>query len=186
MSDIEGENIPHMLPMMHDESLMLEPAQQKLLVRWAILKSMILDSAQKKRAHFYSDSERIEMKPPSRCLPVGTLAWIGRLPIRTTHAQLTDTFGNINNFPKAFRGCVTTIVVGHLVIQVVTLHVLPMFATQRIRPTHQPGTWDVKLLNVWPVFGAIKWPPPTSFELKGTDSIVGLFKRWNIGTEIDF
>jgi len=185
MSDIENENKPHMLAMMNDKPTVLEPKQQKLLTRWAILKAMVLDGSSKSRIPFFSESERIGMKPPSRSIPVGTLAWIGRLSVKTFHAGLTDTFGKIGNVPKAFHCCVVTIIVGHLAIQVVTMHVLPMFATMRIRPVDNPGAWDVNLLDIWPVFGEKCWPPRFSFALKGpTHHIAGLINRWKIGTDI--
>ncbi len=39
----------------------------------------------------------------------------------------------VNVIPQAFQGCVVTIIiVGHLVIQVLTTHVLAMFATDRV------------------------------------------------------
>jgi hypothetical protein len=186
MSDIEGENKPHMLAMMNGKPVLLTPMQQKLLARWAILKAMILDgSSPKRRIPFYSASERVGMKPPLRALPIGTFTWIGRLSVKAFHAGLMDTAGEIDNIPKAFHGCVTTIVVGHLVIQVMTMHVLPMFATMTLRPDCRPGAWDVNLLEVWPVFGEKRWPPCFTFALDGTTHhIGGLVNRFKIGKDI--
>jgi hypothetical protein len=185
MSDIENENKPHMLAMMNDRAIALTPVQQKLLTRWAILKAMILDGSSKRRTPFYSESERTGMKPPLRSLPVDTLTWIGRLSVKSFHAGLTDTFGQINHVPNAFHCSVVTIVVGHLVIQVVTMHVLAPFATLRARPLDNPGAWDVNLLDIWPVFGGKSWPPRFSFELKGaTHHIARLVNRWKIGIDI--
>lgn len=186
MSDLEGENKPHMFAMMNDKPTVLTPTQQKLLTRWAILKAMVLDgSSPKRRIPFYSASERIGMKPPSRSLPVGTLTWIRPLSDNAFHAGLTDTFGQIDGIPKAFHGCVTTIVVGHLVIQVVTMHVLPMFATMTLRPDCKPGAWDVNLLEIWPVFGEKRWPPRFTFTLDGATRHIGaLVNRYKMGTDI--
>jgi hypothetical protein len=188
MSAIESENKPHMLAMMNDKPTLLLPIQQKLLTRWAILKSMILDgsSPQRRPIPFYTECERTGMKPPLRSLPVNTFTWIGRLSVKdAVHAGLTDTSGAINNIPKSFRCCVTTIVVGHLVIQVATIHVIAPFATQRTCPTVKPGAWDVNLLDIWPVFGEKSWPPRFSFGLKGTTHhIAQLINRWNIGEDI--
>jgi hypothetical protein len=185
MSEIESENKPHMLALMNDKPTLLTPTQQKILARWAILKAIVLDGSSKRRIPFYSESERISMKPPSRSLPVGTLTWIGRLSVKAFHAGLMDTFGQINDIPKAFRGCVTTIVVGHLVIQVLTIHVIPRFATMSLRPTCKPGAWDVNLLEIWPVFGEKRWPPSFTFTLDGTiHHIGGLLNRYKIGTDI--
>jgi hypothetical protein len=187
MSDIENENKPHMLAMMNDKPLVLQPTKQKLLTRWAILKAMVLDgsSPTRRAAPFYSESERFEMKPPLRSLPVGTIVWIGRLSVKAFHAGLTDTFGEINGIPKAFHCCVVTIIVGHLVIHVVTLHVISLFATLRVRPRDNPGAWDVNLLEIWPTFGDKSWPPNSSFGLKGTTHHIGeLVNRWKIGEDI--
>jgi len=188
MSAIESENKPHMLAMMNDKPTLLLPTQQKLFTRWAILKSMILDGSfpQRRPIPFYTECERTGMKPLSRALPVNTLTWIGRLEVKAFHAGLTNTFGEINGIPKAFQGCVVTIIVGHLVIQVLTMHVLPMFATNRIRPVDKPGAWDVDLLEIWPVFGEKSWPPRISFVLKGRTPhhIAHLINRWKIGEDI--
>jgi hypothetical protein len=188
MSAIESENKPHMLAMMNDKPTLLLPTQQKLLTRWAILKSMILDgsSPQRRPIPFYTECERTGMKPPSRALPVNTLTWIGRLSAKdAVHAGLTDTSGAINNIPKSFRCCVTTIVVGHFVIQVATTHVIAPFATLRTQPTVKPGAWDTNLLDIWPVFGDKAWPPRFSFGLKGTTHHIGqLINRWQIGEDI--
>src|SRR5579872_2842607 len=93
MNDVEGENRPHMLAMMNDKPTVLSPPTQKLLTRWAIMKAMVLDGSSPKRRPipFYNESERIGMKPPLRALPVGTFTWIGKLFVKTFHADLFDT-----------------------------------------------------------------------------------------------
>lgn len=187
MSDIENENKPLIIEMMNDRQALLTPIQQKSLTRWAILKAMVLDGSSSKRRviKFYSDSERTSMKPALRSIPVGTFTWIGRLSVSALHAGLTDTFGEIHNIPKSFQGCVTTIIAGHLAIQVFTVHVLAMFGAERNRPRGNPGAWDVNLLDIWPVFGEKSWPPRSSFELKGTTHhIARLINRWKVGTDI--
>jgi hypothetical protein len=184
MSDIENENKPHMLPMMHGKEISLTPSQQKSLTRWAILKTMILDGGYPKRIKFYDNSERLGIKPPSPFFPLSTLAWLGRLSVKGFHAGLTDTSGKINHVPKAYRCCVVTIIVGHLVIQVITMHVLAAFASSVVRAAHKSGAWDVSLLDIWPVFGEARWPPPLPFTLDGSNRIELLIDRWKIGTNI--
>ena len=186
MSDIEGENKPHMLAMMNDKPTVLEPAQQKLLTRWAILKAMVLDGASPaRRKPFYSESERRSMKPSLRSLPAGTHTWIGRLSAKSFHAGLQDSFGKIGSIPNAFHGCVTTIIVGHLVIQVMTLRVLAMFGGMSLNVGCKPGAWDVNLLEIWPVFGNKSWPPSLSFTADRTANGIGhLVNRYRIGEDI--
>jgi len=185
MSEIESENKPHMHAMINGKSTVLQPAQQKLLTRWAILKSMVLDGSSKRRIPCFSESDRLAMKPPLRALPVGTFTWIGRLSIKQFHAGLTDTYGAINEVPNAYRACITTIIVGHFVIQVMTVNVRAMFATIRAHPKGKTGAWDLNLLDIWPVFGEKSWPPPFSFDLSGTTHHIGtLINRWKIGEDI--
>lgn len=99
MNEIEGENKPHKLAIMNDKQTVLTPMQQKSLTRWAILKAMVLDGASKtKRTPFYSEGERVGMKPPLRSFPVGTHTWIGRLPAKAFHAGLMD-----RHYTRLFR-----------------------------------------------------------------------------------
>ena len=185
MSDLESQTQPQIRAMMHGDSIVLSAAQQRSLTRWAVLKSMVIDGSSAKRTPFYSQDERNALKSPSSFIPTGTRTWIGRLSLKAFHAGLTDTFGEIDRIPEAFHGCVTTIIVGHLVVQVITMHVLPMFATFHLRPQYKPGAWDVSLVEIWPVFGEARWPPPFSFVLEGTTHhIRGVINRWKIGTDI--
>lgn len=184
MSDLENSNKPQIRAMMHDKPINLGPAQQKLLARWAVLKAMIIEAANRERTPFYGADERIGLKPPSSFFPVGTSVWIGRLSRKAYHAGGTDIWRQIDQVPRAMHGCLTTIIVGHLAIQVLTAHVLPMFATSRPSFECNPGAWDINLLDIWPVFGARKWPPPVTFTFKGPNSIATLINRWKLGEDI--
>ncbi len=185
MSDLEIHNKPHMLPMLLDKRVSLEPQQQKSLARWAILKAMVLEAANRERDSFYTDEERSTFKPPSSSIPVGTNVWIGRFSGIGFHTGGTGIFRPIGNIPQAIHGHVTTIVVAHLAIQVLTAHVLPGFANRgTISLGQNPGKWDMNLLQCWPVFGSVQWPPPISFTPNGSDSIGSLVFRWKVGTNI--
>ena len=184
MSDLENENKPHMRLMMNDKSVILEPEQQKLLARWAVLKAIVIEATNRHRPPFYEERERKGLVPPSPFLPVGTAVWLGRIPMKGFHAGGTDIWRAINKIANALRGCVTTIIVGHLVFQALTVHVLPVFVSCRIVPECEPGTWDSKLLDIWPIFGTHRWPPPVSFARKGIDSIGWLILRYSLGENI--
>lgn len=184
MSDFENENKPHISAMMHDHPITLEPLQQKSLTRWAILKAMILDAANRQRPRFYGEFERKSLKPPMLALPVSTLVWIGRFSNIGFHAGETAVWAAIDGIPKAMHGCVTNIVVGHLAIQVLTPHVPPMFCSRARDVEGRPGKWAQNLLDIWPVFGAVHWPPPLSFTRRGEDSIGALVYRWKVGQNV--
>lgn len=185
MSDIETENKPHMLQMIRDHRITLGPQQQKSLTRWAILKAMVLEGADRGRVPFYDQHERHSLKPLSSFIPVDTRVWIGRYSELGFHAGGTGIFRPLENVPGAIHGHVTTIVVGHLAIQVLTVHILPMFAHRGSIPLEDnPWKWDVSLLDIWPVFGDARWPPAVSFTTKWPDSIGRLVFRWKVGTDI--
>lgn len=184
MNNIETENKLHMLPMLRGLPITLESLQQKSLARWAILKAMVLEAADRQRVPFYGQDERRDLKPPSLAIPVGTYVWVGRLSKLGYHTGSTGIFRPLENVPKAIHGLVTTIIVGHLAIQVLTLHVPPMFANSVIAIEDNPWKWDVSLLDIWPVFGAVRWPPPVSFTLTWPNSIGRLVFRWKVGTDI--
>ena len=185
MSSLESASQPHMRSMMQGHSIVLEPLQQKCLARWAILKTIVLDVVDRKRPPFYTEEERESLRPPlSSCL-VGTNVWIGRLASKGVHAGGIDISGNIGEVPKAYRGCVTTFILGHLVIQVRSLHVIPRFANFRmLHDTYKPGRWDESLLSTWPVFGSISWPPLLSFVERGQNPIAALLDRFKIGIDV--
>jgi hypothetical protein len=185
MSDLETNNQPHMRTMIQGNSIVLEPSQQKQLARWAILKSVILDAADRQRAPFYTVEEKESLKPPSASCLLGTTIWIGRLSSRGFHIGGTDLAGSIDEVPKAYRGSVTTAILGHLVIQVLSVHVIPRFADfRKLRWTYKPGKWDESLLNNWPVFDSISWPPPLSFVERGENPIAALGDRFRIGLDV--
>jgi hypothetical protein len=184
MSRLESLNKPHMHSMMHDTPVALSPTQQKLLTRWAVLKAIIIEAVNRERTPFYDEGERFNLKPPSSFIPVGTSVWIGRSSINGFHAGGTDIWRQVDEVPKALHGCVTNIVVGRLFIQVLTVHALVRFAASRPSFECNSGTWDVNLLDVWPVFGERRWPPPVTFTARGPNSIGTVITRWNLGDNI--
>lgn len=184
MSDLENESKPFIYPMLHGSGITLSPAAQKLLTRWAVLKTMVIDSINRKRTPFYTSEERTGFKPPLAFLPVGTSVWLARFSRMGFHAGGTDIWRRVDEVPKAIHACVTTIAVGHLAIQVVTRHTLPRFASRQISIEDNPWTWDISLSQIWPVFGDTRWPPRITFTMRGPNTIARLINRWNIGPDV--
>jgi hypothetical protein len=185
MSDLENENRPHVRSMIQNLPTTLEPSVQRVLARWAVLKAMVIEAANRKRLFFYGEADRKGIKPPSSFIPIGTFVWIGKLSTKQFHAGGTDIWGEIDGAPRAFHGCVTTVVVGHLVIQVLTMHApVPFIKYPMIQPECKPGRWDETLFNIWPVYASVKWPPARPFALRGENSIGTLVNRWKIGIDV--
>ena len=185
MSDLETGNQARMRTMMHGQRTVLNPTEQKLLARWAILKAMVIDAINPRRTSFYLECERTNFKPPLSAFPIGTSVWLARFSsFRGFHAGGTDIWQNVGEVPKAMRGCVTNIVVGHLIIQALTVHVLPMFANRGVIPECNPGAWDVSLLNIWPIFGELVWPPNVAFAVNGPNRLRDIINKWKVGEDI--
>lgn len=105
--------------------------------------------------------------------------------MKAFHVGGTDVWGDIDKIPKAFHGCVTNIVMGHLVMQVLTgrasSHLLP---NGRLFVNCRPGKWDTNLLDVCPPTTDLEWPPSVSFTIGGETNVGKLVNRWKMGTNI--
>jgi hypothetical protein len=183
MSQCEESSKSPIREMIHDNSCGLTKSDQHKLSRWAILKAMIVDSINPARQLFYTKSERAELKNHS-AFPNRTLVWLGRLSRKAYHASGTDVWGKIEKIPKSSHGNVTTIVVGHLLIQILTLHVTERFASQPVQIGCVLGDWSENLLDIWPAVGMLQWPPSISFTLGEANSIVEVINRWKIGENV--
>jgi hypothetical protein len=184
MSDLESINQPQIQAMIHDQTIDLEPTMQKNLARWSVLKAIVIQAAERQRKPFYDQSERENLKPTLSALPVGTSVWLARYSDSSLHAGSSSVSGNIAQIPNALRGCVTTIVVGHLAVQIFTQHVPPMFASWSLNIRCLPGLWERSLVQIWPVFGSVRWPPLVSFTKRLPNHIGALVNRFKTGEDV--
>jgi hypothetical protein len=79
-----------------------------------------------------------------------------------------------------------TIIVGHLVIQVVTMHVDPDAAAKgMLDPQPKRGDWETTLTPIWPIeLQDVMWPPKVTFTNGGKNQIAKLMDRWRIGNNV--
>jgi hypothetical protein len=188
MSALEEANKPLIGVLMDDIGLALAPQAQRLISAWTAKTSMVLDSLNSKRSNFFSPQERTQLRL-ARTIPPRTIAWLGRFPLHTVHFGGTDIWAGLNEHPKAVHGCVSSFVLGHLVIQTLTIHVAPEYdhLTQinlGVKNLPYGRSWDEYLVSIWPPSGRASWPPPRTFENGGVFSIGRLFDRWHIGQEL--
>jgi hypothetical protein len=183
MSDLESANKPAIRAMINGDSYWLTEKDQWFLVRWVLMKAMVIESANRRRPFFYDSQKKGQVKTGS-AIPVGTLVWLGRISEKAFHAGGTDIWGEIDEISRAVHGCVTSIVVGHLAIQVLSGHVVQQFGSHKINLSCKQGAWHLNLLDIWPTTGPVRWPPSISFTLKGPDSIANLISRWKIGRNV--
>jgi hypothetical protein len=184
MGNLETASKGQLHAMINDDPCWLTKKDQVKLARWVLMKAMVIDSINPQRPLFYLNAERTQVK--SATIPVGTLVWLGRLSSHNFHAGGTDIWGDLDEIPKGFQGNVTTMVMGHLVTQVLSGHVLSQLASTRIQVGLAPkvGAWNVNLLDIFPTTEQLRWPPSVSFTLQGADSIRELVNRWKIGENI--
>jgi len=112
------------------------------------------------------------------------MIWLGRFCQKSLGLFGTNIWLTIDDVPTAAHGHVVTIIVGHLVIQSLTLHADPKHANANIDIGAKYGPWDKSLITIWPTSRKVNWPPRLSFTNKGSIPIATLMDRWRIGTAV--
>lgn len=186
MSDLESTNKPLIGSLIHDVSLPLDSTQQSNLAAWMIKVAMLIDFMNRERPQFYRTEERTSLRA-HLAIPDGTTIWIGRNPTSNSfHAGGTDVWFDKGAVTKVAHGNVTTVIIGHLAIQSLTIHTLisgypnGSFNDVKIKG----GQWDKLLCLAWPLGSRVNWPPPVSFTSRGALSIAGLMERWRVGKNV--
>jgi|SRR5665213_4425 len=186
MSRLESDNIPLIGLMFADVSVPLDKEQQATVAAWAVKTAIVNDSTQGRHVpRFYTREECASLRL-NRTIPAHTRVWIGRLNSSRLHLNGTHirVFSTVP--PARIPGMVINVVVGHLAVQVFSLHPHPDHAGMAIPlPPPKPGDWDNLLVSIWPVeFQYVTWPPRLSFTNGGLLPIAALLDRWRIGQEV--
>ena len=161
MSELESENIPIIGRLMENTATSLDAAQQTSLALWAVMKAMVLDAVNaKNRGHFFTRNE-CESLRLHRTIPDKTVVQIGAYVRRGYSADGTIVWLDFPKAPKAAKASVSTFVIGHLVIQAVTVHHEPEHEDAPVEGvTIRDGEWDKLLLPIWPIgTQPVTWPP---------------------------
>jgi hypothetical protein len=184
MSDLEAQCIPLIGSLMQDISAPLDTSQQSLLAAWALKTAMVLDSTNpRERQPFYERDECEKLRLSSK-IPDRTRVWIGRSSLNGLHADSTDIGIVAPGGTKIAKGSATTLIVGHLAVQVLAVHPLPEYEDKTINEiAPRPGPWDDLLVQIWPANSrSTIWPPRLTFTGSGTRQHIGqLLYRWRIG-----
>jgi hypothetical protein len=183
MSALESENIPLIGSVMQDLATPFDADQQNSLSVWALKTAMVLDSVNaKERGRFYSEDECRSLRE-KRTIPEQTYVWIGAYVREGYSADGTILSLDFPGKPKGAKASVSTFVVGHLAIQVFTIHPEPQHKDLRVDHIQmRVGEWDKLLVRVWPIeTKPVSWPPPLTFTNSGKYSNASLFARWRIG-----
>lgn len=187
MSQLENDNIPTIGSMIADLSIPLDVDQQTAVAAWAVKTSMIADSVQGRVAanRFYTKAECVATRL-TRTIPARTRIWIARSALSSLSAIGTHILMFSPEVPARTPGMVINIIVGHLAIQVMTLHVHPELTNAGIPdPEPKPGEWGNLVTQIWPVeLQYLMWPPKETFTNNGPKSIATFLDRWRIGENV--
>jgi hypothetical protein len=118
-------------------------------------------------------------------IPPRTLIWIGRMDEMHLGNFGTDVALFNTQKERVGMGSVTTIVAGHFVTHVVSVHV-EKENTEISELQCKMGNWNESLIQIWPIQKpTVQWPPKVAFTNGGPQGIAYLRDRWKIGEEVE-
>jgi hypothetical protein len=166
MSRLETKCKPMIGSLLEDLSLALDAEHRKFLSEWALKMAMVNDSYEG-HARFFTDAECHAFKSNNRKIPDGTGVWAGRFTGRTLSAIGSEFRLDSPTTKGVARGHVFTVCVGHLILQVLSLHKQPDIATVAVAAS--PIKWETLLIPLWPPLKPktqkLTWPPLHNFAL---------------------
>jgi len=185
MSRLEARIKPLVGSLMQDISAPLDAEQQKDVSLWALKTAMVVEATKSRdiaRCYQHADCEQLRL---NSSVPPRTKIWLGRFSGSGLLATGTDIWLNVSEVPKAAHGCATTIIVGHLAIQVLTTHIPAKYDNETINVSCKMGPWNELLIDVWSLADSVMWPPARSFTNDGGPlSFIALRDRWKIGKAV--
>ena len=187
MSRVENKTKPVIACMFEDLTIPLDRQQQTLLSNWAVKTAMVLDSVKnpESNARFYQKPECVTFRQ-RRIIPDRIRIWIGRSSLSALGAYGTDVAIITPEGSPLGVGTATTIVIGHLAVQVMAMRINSELKDKSITDVQpKPGDWDNMLVQIWPIArDSVMWPPKVTFTNSGPRSIATLMDRWRIGKAI--
>jgi hypothetical protein len=179
MSRVEDRVKGVLGPLMHDISIPLSSKQQEAISLWAVKTAMVEEGMGiKPRKHFYQRQE-CDNFHRSSTIPGMTRIWIGRFSGSELYANGTDIGLRVKGSSELLHGCITTIIVGHVILQVFSVHIPTENHKIQLRTIAcARGPWTSLTSCIWPTSARVSWPPPLSFTLTGPLSFNSLTYRW--------
>lgn len=157
--------------------------------------AMVMDSTTKKDVDFFYTMHERKSLMESRVISPRTFVWLARFigGASIVGGYSTDTRYRLDLLPGSHPIRTTTFLIGSVMIQVMTIHVLKVFnilapdengyRTAMLDPI--PGPWDDTLVSIWPTKRSVYWPPPLAFDMSRTILNFRLVdKRWERGREV--
>jgi hypothetical protein len=136
---------------------------------------------------FFTDSECHAFKNNNREIPNGLAVWAGRFTGRSLSAIASEFRMDSPTTQGVARGQVFTILVGHLILQLLCVHAQTAIMSVELTPTELD--WDSYLIPLWPPLESkmrkLTWPPKRSFSVVENTNLGNLhysrlLYRWNV------
>jgi hypothetical protein len=136
MSALEQKCVPLIGALLEDIELWLDEEYQNLLSRWAVKTAMINDTVQS-HASFFTRSECENLKNKQE-IPFATQVCVGRFVGRSLDANGSD-FTLLNPQRELIaQGHVFHVMVGHLILEVVSMHPVKAYEAVTCSPKFSP------------------------------------------------
>lgn len=165
-----------------DFYLPLDKDYQKGLAEWAVKTAMVCDTVQL-GPRFFTETECHAFKR-DRTMPQTTEVVAGRFTGRSRDAGGNDFVLLTPDKKLVMRGHAFTMMVGHLVMQVISMRVEPEFRGETVKMECNPGPWATGLVQIWPqIQTRAEWPPKVSFStINGPTHYENFRYRWKRDT----
>ncbi len=169
--------------LIHDVGFSLNGFQRLQIAAWTVKVSMVLDFVGKStRELFFDQIEREQLRVAFE-LPGRTTVWLARYRF-PGHIGVWGT--NSWALDKSVHALTTTILVGHLAVQIVTLQCTEQWdgidVTVETSPAPGQRPWQEMLTEIWPTTVSTQWPPKFSF--MDTGEFSKLVRRYSYGENL--
>jgi hypothetical protein len=177
MSQLESAAKPILVPMMHDIALELTPQHQHIIALWFLKTCIMHEVLHDENPRYFSVVDRKALMsfgatPPATFIFLGR--YIGSFDIITRENPM-DLFFRDGEDPVMY-GYSATFAIKQLALQLFTFHApknLPDDSTIRFK---MPADWDRVTIQIWPVLGNARWPPPFFFDDEGFELFANRWK----------
>jgi hypothetical protein len=185
MSDLESDVKPTLGRMIQDSPITLNVKDQADIAAWAVKVAMVLETTTVSiRGLFFTEEEHRKLKL-TRTLPSRTTVLLGRFALSSLLADGTTLRGDDGGVKGVAYNSVTAIVVGHVALQVFTIHPIPEYENRPLSFTPMQGPWNGLITPIWPIVSATQWPRGHSFTNDGGLLSIGwLNGRWRMGKNV--
>ncbi|MCU1247281.1 MAG: hypothetical protein JWQ49_310 [Edaphobacter sp.] len=180
MSELEAEVKSILGPILQDLSIQLDLEDQKKLARWAFKTAIVLEGTKERSMKRYFASGLGPALKTSGDIQGWTMIWIGRSSESGLYARAADLRYDLDGQNSSAEATVTTMVVGHVVFQVVSAVFPPEKDAELVRIPLYAEDWEQVLAKIWPPSRVFTWPPPQSIGPGDRLSLERVADRWKV------